>query len=38
LGFGLRLNFLHQLSPMMPDMVRFGVAVDFRNTVGCRRN
>jgi hypothetical protein len=34
----LRLSFLHYLSPVMPDMVRLGVAVDFRNTVGCRRN
>ena len=37
-GLGLRLSFLHYLSPVMPDMVRLGVAVDFRNAVGCRRN
>jgi hypothetical protein len=37
-GLGLRLSFLHYLSPVMPDMVRLGVAVDFRNTVGRRRN
>jgi len=37
-GFGLRLSFLHNSSPVMSDMVRLGAAVDFRNTVGCRRN
>ena len=37
-GFGLRLNFLHYLSPVMPGMVRLDVARDLRNAVGCRRN
>ena len=37
-GFGLRLNFLHYLSPMMPDMVRLDVARDVRNAVGFHRN
>ena len=37
-GFGLRLNFLHYLSPVMSDLVRLDVARDVRNAVGCRRN
>jgi hypothetical protein len=37
-SFGLRLSFLHCLSPVMPDLVRLEIALDFRNAVGCRRN
>jgi hypothetical protein len=37
-GFGLRLSFLHYLSPRMPDLARLDVALDFRNAVGCCRN
>jgi hypothetical protein len=37
-NFGLRLSFLHYLSPVMPDLVRLDVALDLRNAVGFRRN
>jgi hypothetical protein len=36
-GFRLRLRFLHCLSPVMPDLARLDIALDFRNAVGCRR-